>query len=69
MMSARERALSLARMWETWVCTVLRDKNSSAAMSELDRPSAISEAILASVGVSASHPCPAGARRRPRRMP
>src|SRR5260221_12572544 len=25
---------------ETWVCTVLRDRNSSAAMSGLDRPRA-----------------------------
>ena len=56
MISARERAPSLARMWETWVCTVLRDRNSSAAMSGLDLPSAIKEAILASVGVSASQP-------------
>ncbi len=39
MVSARDWAPSLARMCETWVCTVLRDNNSSAAMSGLDRPS------------------------------
>jgi hypothetical protein len=39
MISARDRAPSLARMCETCVCTVLRDKNSSAATSGLDRPS------------------------------
>ncbi len=72
MMSARERALSLARMWETWVCTVLRDKNSSVAMSGLDRPWATRKAIFASVGVSACQPLVAAGGRRPpwvRRMP
>ena len=39
--SARDRALSLARMCETWVWTVWRDSHSSAAMSGLDCPRAI----------------------------
>jgi hypothetical protein len=71
MTSARERAPSLAKMCDTWVCTVLRDSSNSAAMSGLDRPSATREAIFASVGVSASHPRVAPARRppRPRRIP
>src|SRR5260370_28696599 len=54
--SARDRAPSLARMWETCVSTVLRDSQSSAAMSGLDCPSATSYAIFASVGVSAELP-------------
>jgi hypothetical protein len=70
MISARERALSLARMWEMWVCTVLRDRYSSVAMSGLVRPWATREAILPSAGVSACHPVVAAFRAmRPRRMP
>jgi hypothetical protein len=38
MISARDRAPSLARMCDTCVCTVLRDKNNSAATSGFDRP-------------------------------
>jgi len=62
MISARDRAPSLARMCETCVCTVLRDKNSSAATSGFDRPSATRYATFTSVGVSASHPVAGRAR-------
>src|SRR5260221_10964215 len=54
--STRDRAPSLARMWEMWVCTVLRDSHSSAAMSGLDCPAATRYATLVSVGVRACHP-------------
>jgi hypothetical protein len=71
MISARERAPSLARMWETWVCTVFLDRNSSAAMSGLDWPVATRAPIFASAGVSAAQPVAAAAGRLPwpRRMP
>jgi hypothetical protein len=46
----------LARMCETCVCTVLRDKNSSAAMSGSGPPCAISSATRGQVGVSAARP-------------
>src|ERR1019366_1552842 len=77
MISAREWAPSLDKMCETWVCTVLRDKNSSAAMSGLDRPTATRRAILVSVGGRASRPrsttphppAVVGARRPARHRP
>src|SRR3989440_57274 len=67
----REPYPSLARMFETWVCTVLRDSSISAAMSGLERPWATSAATRTSVGVNASHPL-VGRRRivlGPRRTP
>ena len=54
--SVRDRAPNFARMRETCARTVSRDRDSPAAISGLDRPSAISLAIFASVGVSDSHP-------------
>jgi hypothetical protein len=50
--SARDRAPGLARMCDTCVCTVLRDKNNAAATSGFDRPSATRYATFTSVGVS-----------------
>jgi hypothetical protein len=67
--SVLELALSLARMRETWVCTVLRDKNSPAAISGLDRPSATKYAMFRSVGVSASQPESGRRFRVSRRIP
>ncbi len=43
-------------MCETCVCTVLRDKNSSAAVSGFGRPCAVSSATGSQVGVSAARP-------------
>ena len=63
--SIREWAPSLARMCETWVCTVERDRNRAAAMSGLDCPAPTSSAILVSAAVSASQPV-LGRRRAPR---
>ena len=56
MISARDRAPSLARMCDTCVCTVLRDKNNSAADVRIRQPVRHQLATFTSVGVSASHP-------------
>jgi len=54
--SVRDRAPGLARMCETCVCTVVRDKNCSAAMSGFGRPCAAGSATRGQVGVSAARP-------------
>jgi anti-sigma regulatory factor (Ser/Thr protein kinase) len=70
-MSVREWTSSFFRMWETWVATVRRDRNSLAAISGLDIPPSTSAAILVSAGVRLSQPLRAcrcfvcGPRRMP----
>ena len=55
-MSVREWTSSFFRMWETWVATVRRDRNSLAAISGLVNPPSTNAAILVSAGVRLSQP-------------
>src|SRR5262249_49269934 len=56
-MSVRECRSSFARMCDTCVCTVRRDRNRWAAICGFDMPSATSETTFSSVAVRLSHPC------------